>query len=174
MSIEHQSYVEPLGVNGKVILTSFPGLDDNKIFQQHILLNQLSTFVNLNCSTVVSLVEDSEFDQLCDKKLFVRNIYQHNLNWIHMPIVDLKVPNHEFKQKWLTTKILLKNNLIQGKNIVLHCKGGIGRSGTIAALILIEHGEENINAIKLVRKKRQGAIENKLQEQFVLDYRVIS
>jgi len=174
MNIEHQDYVEPLGVNGKVILNSFPGLDDNKIFQQYILLNQLSTFVNLNCSTIVSLVEDSEFDQLCDKKLFVRNIYQHNLNWIHMPIVDLKVPNHEFKQKWLTTKILLKNNLIQGKNIVLHCKGGIGRSGTIAALILIEHGEENINAIKLVRKKRQGAIENKLQEQFVLDYRVIS
>ena len=174
MNIEHQNYVEPLGVSGKVILNSFPGLDDNKIFQQHILLNQLSTFVNLNCSTVVSLVEDSEFDQLCEKKLFVRNIYQHNLNWIHMPIVDLKVPNHEFKQKWLTTKILLKNNLIQGKNIVLHCKGGIGRSGTIAALILIEHGEENINAIKLVRKKRQGAIENKLQEQFVLDYRVIN
>ena len=174
MNIEHQDYVEPLGVNGKVILNSFPGLDDNKIFQQYILLNQLSTFVNLNCSTIVSLVEDSEFDQLCDKKLFVRNIYQHNLNWIHMPIVDLKVPNHEFKQKWLTTKILLKNNLIQGENIVLHCKGGIGRSGTIAALILIEHGEENINAIKLVRKKRQGAIENKLQEQFVLDYRVIS
>ena len=174
MNIEHHNYVEPLRVNGKVILNSFPGLDDNKIFQQHILFNQLSAFVNFNCSTVVSLVEDSEFDQLCEKKLFVRNIYQHNLNWIHMPIVDLKVPNHEFKQKWLTTKILLKNNLIQGKNIVLHCKGGIGRSGTIAALILIEHGEENINAIKLVRKKRQGAIENKLQEQFVLDYRVIN
>ena len=90
MSIEHLSYVEPLGVNGKVILTSFPGLDDNKIFQQNIFINQLSTFVNLNCSTIVSLVEDSEFDQLCEKKLFVRNIYNHNLKWIHMPIADLK------------------------------------------------------------------------------------
>ena len=174
MNIEHQNYVEPLGVNGKVILNSFPGLDDNKIFQQHILLNQLSAFVNFNCSTVVSLVEDSEFDQLCEKKIFVRNIYQHNLKWIHMPIADLKVPNHEFKQKWLITKTLLKNELIEGKNIVLHCKGGIGRSGTIAALILIEHGEENVNAIKHVRKKKPGAIENELQEQFVLDYRVIS
>ena len=64
MSIGHKSYVEPLGVNGKVILTSFPGLDDNKIFQQNIFLNQLSTFVNLNCSIIVSLVEDNEFDLL--------------------------------------------------------------------------------------------------------------
>ena len=174
MSIEHQSYVEPLGVKGKVILTSFLGLDANNIFQQNIFLNQLSNFVNLNCSTVVSLVEDSEFDQLCEKKLFVRIIYKHNLKWIHMPIADLKAPDHEFKKKWITTKTLLKNDLLKGNNIVLHCKGGIGRSGTIAALILIEHGEENANAIKCVRKKRQGAIENELQEQFVLDYRTIS
>ena len=174
MSIEHQSYVEPLGVKGKVILTSFLGLDANNIFQQNIFLNQLSNFVNLNCSTVVSLVEDSEFDQLCEKKLFVRNIYKHNLKWIHMPIADLKAPDHEFKKKWITTKTLLKNDLLKGNNIVLHCKGGIGRSGTVAALILIEHGEENGNAIKCVRKKRQGAIENELQEQFVLDYRTIS
>ena len=174
MSIEHQSYVEPLGIKGKVILTSFLGLYVNNIFQQNIFLNQLSNFVNLNCSTVVSLVEDSEFDQLCEKKLFVRNIYNHNLKWIHMPIADLKAPDHEFKKKWITTKTLLKNDLLKGNNIVLHCKGGIGRSGTIAALILNEHGEENANAIKCVRKKRQGAIENELQEQFVLDYRTIS
>ena len=172
MSIEHQSYVEPLGVNGKVILTSFLGLDDNKIFQKNIFLNQLSIFVNLNCLTIVSLVEDSEFDQLCDKKLFVRNIYKHNLKWIHMPIADLKAPDHEFKQKWITVKTLLKNDLLRGNNIVLHCKGGVGRSGTIAALLLIEHGEKNPNAIKHVRKKRQGAIENDLQEQFVLNYKL--
>ncbi len=174
MSIENQSYVEPLGANGKVILTSFPGLDINNNFQQNIFLNQLSSFVNLNCATVISLVEDSEFDQLCDKKLFVREIYKHNLKWIHMPITDLKVPDHEFKQKWDTTKTLLKKDLLKGDNIVLHCKGGVGRSGTIAALILIEHGEEQAKAIQQVRKKREGAIENELQEQFVLNYRTIS
>ena len=174
MSIEHQNYVEPLGVNGKVILTSFPGLDTNKIFQQNIFLNQLSMFVRLNCSTIVSLVEDSEFDQLCQKEQFVRNIYKYNLKWIHMPIADLKVPDHKFKLKWITTKTLLKNDLKTGNNIILHCKGGVGRSGTVAALLLIEYGEKNAVAIKCVRQKRKGAIENKLQEQFVLNYRTIS
>ena len=174
MNIEHQNYVKPLGVNGKVILTSFPGLDTNKIFQQNIFLNQLSDFVKLNCLTVVSLIENTEFDQLCEKKQFVQNIYDHNLKWIHMPIADLKVPNYEFKQKWITTKTLLKNDLLKGGNIVLHCYGGKGRAGTIAAILLIEFGEINENAIKIVREKRIGAIETKEQEEFILNYRTIA
>ena len=173
MSIANQNYIEPLGVKGKVILTSFPGLNDNKIFQQNIFLNQLSEFVKLNCTIVVSLIEDTEFDQLCEKKQFVQNIYDHNLKWIHMPIADLKVPDYEFKQKWITTKILLKNDLLKGNNIVLHCYGGKGRAGTIAAILLIEFGEINENAIKIVRKKRIGAIETQEQEQFILKYRTI-
>ena len=174
MSIANQNYIEPLGVNGKVILTSFPGLNDDKVFQQNIFLNQLSEYVKLKCTTVVSLIEDTEFDQLCEKKKFVQNIYDHNLKWIHMPIEDLSVPDYEFKQKWITTKILLKTDLLKGNNIVLHCYGGKGRAGTIAAILLIEFGEINENAIKIVRKKRIGAIETKEQEQFILNYKTIA
>ena len=107
--------------------------------------------MKLNCLTVVSLIENTEFDQLCEKKQFVQNIYDHNLKWIHMPIADLKAPDHEFKKKWITTKTLLKNDLLKGGNIVLHCYGGKGRAGTIAAILLIEFGEINENAIKIVR-----------------------
>ena len=52
--------------------------------------------------------------------------------------------------------------------------GGKGRSGTIAAILLIEFGENNKNAIELVRKKRKGAIETKEQEGFILSYRNIN
>ena len=89
-----------------------------------------------------------------------------------MPIVDLKTPDHKFIDKWQTTTVLLKNDLIDGKNIVLHCMGGKGRSGTIAAILLIEFGENNKDAIKKVREKRKGAIETKEQEDFILSYRV--
>jgi ADP-ribosyl-[dinitrogen reductase] hydrolase len=57
-----------------------------------------------------------------------------------------------------------------GHSIGLHCKGGIGRSGTVAAMLLIEYGKENSVAIQHVRQKRQGAIENQLQEDFVLNF----
>ena len=45
-----------------------------------------------------------------------------------MPIEDLKAPDHKFMDKWQVTKTLLKNDLIEGKNIVIHC---MGRKGSI-------------------------------------------
>ena len=88
-----------------------------------------------------------------------------------MPIVDLKAPDHNFMDKWQTAKALLKNDLVEGKNIVLHCMGGKGRSGTIASILLIEFGENNKESIEIVREKRKGAIETKEQLDFILSYK---
>ena len=160
MEIKSYDFIQPKGIKGKIMLTCFPGRKGEKIsFNEGIFLEELNNFYSQNCSTIVTLVEDIEFEKLCDKKFFVRKIYSNNLKWIHMPIVDLKPPEHKFLYKWQITKVLLKNDLIKGKNIVLHCMGGKGRSGTIAAILLIEFGENNKEAIKIVMKKRKGAIE---------------
>ena len=172
MDINSYNYVEPKGVEGKIILTCFPGRNgEKKLFDNQLFFDELENFHQLNCSAIVSLVEDIEFERLCDKKLFVREVYNKNLNWFHLPIVDLKAPDHKFLDKWQTTKSLLKNELIDGKNIIIHCMGGKGRSGTIAAILLIEFGDANKEVIDIVRKKRNGAIETKEQEDFILCYR---
>ena len=175
MAMQLYDYVQPKDVKGKIFLTCFPGRNGEKIsFEENIFLEELNNFSSLNSNTVVTLVEDNEIEKLCDKKFFVRKIYSHNLKWIHMPIVDLKSSDHKFMDKWQTTKVLLKNDLIEGKNIILHCMGGKGRSGTIAALLLIEFGEKHKEAIEIVREKRKGAIETKEQEDFILSYKNIS
>ena len=50
--------------------------------------------------------------------------------------------------------------------------GGKGRSGTVAAVLLIEFGENNKEAIEIVRKNRKGAIETKEHEDYILSYRI--
>ena len=175
MNINNYDYVEPKGISGKIILTCFPGRDgEEKSFNDSLFLNELKNFDQLNCSAIVSLIEDVEFEKMHDKKLFVHQIYKKGLNWFHLPIVDLKAPDHKFIDKWQTTKSLLKNELIHGKNIVIHCMGGKGRSGTIAAILLIEFGNKNDEVINIVRKNRKGAIETKEQEDFILAYRTHS
>ena len=167
-------FVQPKDVKGKIFLTCFPGREGVEIlYKDSIFLTDLDNFIHLGCNTILSLVEDSEFEKLCDKKNFVRTIYSKNLKWMHMPIEDLKAPDRQFNEKWQTTKVLLKNDLIEGKNIVVHCMGGKGRSGTIAAILLIEFGEDNKKAMEIVRKKRKGAIETKEQEEFILNYKSI-
>ena len=165
-------YIQLKEAKGKIFLTCFPGRNREKIsFEESIFLEELNNFSSQNSSTIVTLVEDKEIEKLCDKKFFVRKIYSHNLKWIHMPILDLKTPDHKFMDKWQTTKVLLKNDLIEGKNIILHCMGGKGRSGTIAAILLIEFGYNNKEVINIVRENRKGAIETKGQEDFILSYR---
>ena len=95
-------------------------------------------------------------------------------------ILFLSTENHEKHSKCLffraartlDTEILLKNDLTEGRNIVLHCMGGKGRSGTIAAILLLEFGENHKNAIEIVRQNRKGAIETKEQEDFILSYKI--
>ena len=42
MKINDYDYVEPKGVNGKILITSFPGLDENGIFQELNFQTQLN------------------------------------------------------------------------------------------------------------------------------------
>ena len=54
-----------------------------------------------------------------------------------------------------------------GFNVLVHCKGGLGRAGTIASRLLIELGMEPEEAITRVREARPGAIETAAQLAYV-------
>lgn len=58
-----------------------------------------------------------------------------------------------------------------GENVVVHCRGGLGRSGTIAACFLVARGRAPGEAIRLVRSARPGAVEVRDQEDFVQRFR---
>lgn len=49
----------------------------------------------------------------------------------------------------------------------MHCKGGLGRAGTVAARLLIEFGQAPEDAIACVRAARPGAIETHQQETYL-------
>jgi len=174
MRFDDFNFIESVKFAGKIILTSFPGLNKEGVFDDTLFHSQLDIFTINNCSSIISFVEDSEFEILCNKKYFVEKIYKSNLKWHHLPIADLSAPNCDFKYKWETTKVLLKNELIDGQNIIFHCRGGKGRAGTIAAILLIDFGMDKKEAIELVRSKRVGAIETKKQEDFIFAYRAVA
>ena len=87
--------------------------------------------------------------------------------WFHLPIVDVSTPDKYFEQAWDTTGETLRSLLQNGANVLVHCRGGLGRAGTVAARLLIEVGMGPETAIAKVRKVRPGAIETSAQEQFV-------
>ncbi|MCX7144513.1 MAG: hypothetical protein NT123_26490, partial [Proteobacteria bacterium] len=50
---------------------------------------------------------------------------------------------------------------------LLHCKGGLGRTGTVAAKLLIEFGYSADEAIDIVRNARADTIDTGQQESYV-------
>lgn len=117
-------------------------------------------------SAVVTLIEDHEISALKVDALgeTVRN---RHMDWLHLPIPDVSTPCSRFEQEWGSIGEGLRARLRDGFDIVVHCKGGLGRAGTIAARLLIELGATPEAAIVQVRKVRPGAIETSGQEKYV-------
>ena len=89
-----------------------------------------------------------------------------------LPIRDAGVPDASSEKAWLTTGNEARDILRRGGRVLLHCRAGLGRTGMIAARLLVEFGSMPENAIAAVRQARAGTIETHAQERYV--YSVIT
>jgi ADP-ribosyl-[dinitrogen reductase] hydrolase len=87
--------------------------------------------------------------------------------WAHCPIPDFEAPGPLFHAAWRALRPRLFERLDAGESVVLHCRAGLGRTGTVAALILIERGLSPRDAMGQVRRARPGAIETAVQVEFL-------
>jgi ADP-ribosyl-[dinitrogen reductase] hydrolase len=116
---------------------------------------------------VVTLVEDHELRALKVEGMGSA-VAARNMDWYHLPIPDVSVPGVGFETAWTEAGAELRHRLACGFDVFLHCKGGLGRAGTIAARLLVELGEDTLEAIRKVREVRPGALETREQERYVL------
>lgn len=89
------------------------------------------------------------------------------LAWRHLPIADFDAPGTAFENAWETVGPGLGTVLAAGGRVCLHCRAGRGRSGLVAARLLIARGLAPAAAIARVRARRPGAIETAAQERWL-------
>ncbi len=93
---------------------------------------------------------------------------KHGIMYDRLAIPDQGVPSLE-EARILSREIM--DALDKGETIVLHCVGGLGRTGMIAACIAIDKGLSIVESIRVVRDVRgPRAVESRAQEQFVVEY----
>jgi ADP-ribosyl-[dinitrogen reductase] hydrolase len=118
---------------------------------------------------LVSLIEAQEFAGLGVPDLAIQ-IRRRRLDWYHLPIRDMCAPDDDFAPAWAKHGTPISQYLQDGEKIVVHCAGGLGRTGTVVARLLIDFGASPAEAVETVRRARPGAIESTAQENHVLDY----
>ena len=89
------------------------------------------------------------------------------LAWHRMPIPDMQPPGDAALAAWVGIAPLLRGTWVAKGRVVVHCAAGLGRSGTVAACLLLQTGMEAGAAIAAVRAARPGAIETPEQEAFI-------
>lgn len=127
----------------------------------------LAAIRDWGAKTLVTLIEDHEFELLEVPDLGQR-AGEFGLAWHHLPIRDVDIPDEAFESGWKKTGPGLLDLLRRGERIVVHCRGGLGRSGLVAARMLVELGVAPRDAVNRVRAIRPGAIETAAQERYVL------
>lgn len=123
-------------------------------------------------AAVVTLIEQHEIEAL-QVDAIREEVLRRHMQWLHLPIRDVSVPGPEFEQAWNAHGPGLRAIIRDGFDVVVHCKGGLGRAGTIAARLLVELGTEPAQAIRQVRAVRPGAIETAAQEAYVRSLRPV-
>ena len=111
---------------------------------------------------VLTLVEPAELKALKVPQLG-HEIKRRGIEWRHLPIADFSVPTNAFEEQWVTQGREIREMLRNGDDVLVHCKGGLGRAGMITARLLAELGMDPEEAIHAVRCVRKGAIETPSQ-----------
>lgn len=169
-SITHPLRIDELALaNGRLGITFCPGKKGASVFGaawDRDLDLDLDAVKGWGANAVLSLIEDHEFEMLGIPELG-EAVKARGIEWEHFPIRDLDTPTDDAMGTWAAISAQLHATLERGGRVLVHCRGGLGRAGTIAALLLIERGWSASQAISDVRAVRPGAIETAEQERWV-------
>jgi ADP-ribosyl-[dinitrogen reductase] hydrolase len=158
---------------GRVGITFCPGKYDPHAMTgpwERDLSLDLDAIRDWGVAAVVTLLEPKELNLLRVESLG-QEVLRRGMSWFHLPIVDVSTPTAEFERQWQAAGAELRELLRNGRDVLIHCRGGLGRAGMIAARLLIELGIEPATAIRQVRAVRPGAIETRQQKKYVLAIR---
>ena len=115
---------------------------------------------------MLSLLEDHEMQALQVPELGSA-IEELGIRWLQLPVPDGGVPSWRIQGRLFLASTLAHQLLRRGDRVLIHCKGGLGRTGLLAAQILVDGGSDATDAIQQVRGARKGAIETAEQEAYV-------
>lgn len=144
----------------KIILTPCPGS------QEVDLTTSLAEMKAIGVEAVLTLMTPLELEKNALSNIGT-SVKAKGMSWFHLPIADDEAPDAVFLKTWETAGPAIHRLIEQGKTIAVHCKGGSGRTGIVAAQILLERGESIKPVIGRIKKLRPNAFTSACQRDYL-------
>lgn len=121
------------------------------------LTSSVSTLKEAGASAVISMLSDTEIGMLEVSELGT-TIQTQGLAWYQLPVEDDEAPSAAFMNTFAQVKAELITRIEAGETIAIHCRGGSGRTGLMAAVLLLEAGESWDDVKSLIQSIRPKAL----------------
>lgn len=131
-----------------------------------IIKADIGALVDWGAKGVVTLNEEHELSIAGVADLPDR-LAREGVWWRHLPMMDMYIPEADFEQEWLREGARIRNLLKHGEGIIIHCYAGLGRTGLLAAKLLVEFGMQPEEAITAVRESNKRRIQTKEQAEYI-------
>jgi len=173
-SVTNPLYIDEISIAGRGVIgmTLCPGKQGPSTYSgpwHRDLGTDVNVLRNWHCRALLTLMEPDELVYFHVTNIS-RVVAEAGLEWHHIPIRDGAAPDERFDVLWPRIGSRLVSGIRAGEKIVIHCRGGLGRTGTLACVTLIELGHPPEQALELVRNARPGSVETAAQQEFVLGY----
>jgi protein-tyrosine phosphatase len=89
------------------------------------------------------------------------------MDWFHLPVEDSCAPEAPFEQAFAREKTNLLAIVRSGGTMVIHCHGGSGRTGMMAAILMLESGYLPAQVKKQVQLIRPKSLTSPVQVSYL-------
>lgn len=86
--------------------------------------------------------------------------------WAHLPVPDFGTPPADVLAAWPEVSRAARDTLAGGGRVLVHCRGGCGRSGMVVLRLMVEAGEPPEAALSRLRAVRSCAVETEAQRSW--------
>ena len=104
------------------------------------------------------MVPLAELEQLGASR-FMTDVPTLGARLLHFPVEDFGTPDPAQFQAWRGISEKARKALLGGGRVLVHCRGGCGRSGMAVLRLLVEMGEPVGDALARLRYVRHCAVE---------------
>lgn len=131
------------------------------------LSDEVADWHRAGVDVVLSLLTSDEEDSL-DLKQEAALASGQGMKFISFPIPDRQAPASPSELASVLENINF--SLSSGKNVLIHCRQGVGRSGLVAACLLVTKGWEPAATVKHLSSVRRVPIPETSQQRQWLDH----